>query len=125
MVFRGSTTFDAYSEHGGHHPCKLEDVDGGHLAMTYTALSTLLILGDDLSQVNRPSIVDGIRKLQLPDGSFVASVEASENDMRFVFCAAAVCHMLGTSFALHLVKKNPQFSHDIYPLLYSPNFISS
>jgi len=39
--------------------------------MTYTALLSLIILGDDLSRVNRPAVVAGLRWLQLADGRFV------------------------------------------------------
>ena len=39
--------------------------------MTYTALLSLIILGDDLSRVNRLAIVTGLRQLQLPDGRSV------------------------------------------------------
>ena len=69
-------------------------MDSGHLAMTYTALATLIILGDDLSQVDRASISAGLQKMQQPDGSFTAAFEASENDMRFVYCACAVAYMI-------------------------------
>jgi len=68
--------------------------DHGHVAMTYTALATLIILGDDLSGINRRALVAGVRALQLPDGSFRAALEGGENDMRFLYCAAAVCRML-------------------------------
>lgn len=68
--------------------------DTSHIAMTYTALACLLILGDDLSRVNRAAVLAGIRRLQLPNGSFYSTAEGSENDMRFVYCAACVCHML-------------------------------
>ncbi|XP_050321538.1 geranylgeranyl transferase type-1 subunit beta [Bactrocera neohumeralis] len=66
----------------------------GHLAMTYTGIGILATLGDDLSRIDRKSIVDGVAAVQRPDGSFSACVDGSENDMRFVFCAAAICHML-------------------------------
>ncbi|CAD6999316.1 geranylgeranyl transferase type-1 subunit beta [Ceratitis capitata] len=66
----------------------------GHLAMTYTGIGLLATLGDDLSRLDRKSIVDGVAAVQRPDGSFSASIDGSENDMRFVFCAAAICHML-------------------------------
>ena len=36
--------------------------------MTYTALLILLILGDDLSGVNRRGVLAGLRRLQLADG---------------------------------------------------------
>lgn len=42
--------------------------DSCHIAMTYTALATLLILGDDLSRVNRGAIIETLRRLQQKDG---------------------------------------------------------
>ena len=36
----------------------------------------------------------GLSYLQQSDGSFVASAEEGENDMRFVYCACAVSYML-------------------------------
>lgn len=68
--------------------------DTSHIAMTYTALASLLILGDDFHRVNRAAVLAGIRRLQLPDGSFYSTTEGGENDMRFVYCAACVCYML-------------------------------
>jgi geranylgeranyl transferase type-1 subunit beta len=66
----------------------------GHLAMTYTGLASLLILGDDLSGVDRESIVEGMRACQNPDGSFTAMVTGCESDMRFVYCACCVSAIL-------------------------------
>lgn len=43
----------------------------GHLAMTYTGLATLVILGDDLSNVNRKAVIQGVKALQQEDGRFV------------------------------------------------------
>lgn len=37
----------------------------GHLAITYTALATLITLGDDLSRVDRKAIVDGKPNTQI------------------------------------------------------------
>ena len=45
--------------------------DGGHVAMTYTALATLLILGDDLSRVNKKAVLSGLKGLQLKDGRYI------------------------------------------------------
>ena len=42
--------------------------DSGHIAMTYTALLSLIVLGDDLSKVNRDAIMKGLQRLQLEDG---------------------------------------------------------
>ena len=36
--------------------------------MTYTAISTLVILGDDLSHVNREAIMNSLKLLQKPNG---------------------------------------------------------
>ena len=44
------------------------DYDCSHIAMTYTALASLLILGDDLSRVNKPAVMKALKALQLPDG---------------------------------------------------------
>ncbi|CAB1321507.1 unnamed protein product, partial [Coregonus sp. 'balchen'] len=68
--------------------------DSGHVAMTYTGLACLVILGDDLSRVNKEACLMGLKALQLEDGSFYAVPEGSENDMRFVYCAACICYML-------------------------------
>jgi geranylgeranyl transferase type-1 subunit beta len=65
-----------------------------HVSMTYVALLVLTILGDDLSRVDRESVVRGLRSLQLADGSFQAVAFGTESDMRFVFCACAVSFML-------------------------------
>jgi geranylgeranyl transferase type-1 subunit beta len=43
----------------------------GHLAMTYTGLASLVILGDDLSRVNRTAIIEGVKALQQEDGRLV------------------------------------------------------
>nr|XP_050044763.1 geranylgeranyl transferase type-1 subunit beta-like [Dermacentor andersoni] len=66
----------------------------GHIAMTYTALATLIILGDDLSRVDRFAIMQGLKALQQESGSFTALIHGSEDDMRFVYCAAAICCLL-------------------------------
>ncbi|XP_072022825.1 geranylgeranyl transferase type-1 subunit beta-like, partial [Amphiura filiformis] len=68
--------------------------DWSHIAMTYTGLASLLILGDDLSRVQRSAIIQGIKALQLPDGSFAATIDGSENDMRFVYCACCISYIL-------------------------------
>lgn len=65
-----------------------------HITMTYNALCLLLILGDDFSRVDRPAIIASIRSLQRPDGSFAPFRESHESDVRFVFCACAISHML-------------------------------
>ena len=89
--------------------------DSAHITVTYTALLSLLLLGDDLSRVNRRGIISGLKYLQLKDGrysnqlatcisctfhvgfllpSFSATSDGNENDMRFVYCACCICYIL-------------------------------
>ena len=68
--------------------------DHGHIAMTYTALCSLVALGDDLSRFHRRGVIAALRHLQRPDGSFQCISVGSENDMRFLFCACAISYML-------------------------------
>ncbi|XP_056641801.1 geranylgeranyl transferase type-1 subunit beta [Diorhabda carinulata] len=65
-----------------------------HIANTYSCLVTLLILGDDLKRVNKQAILDSLKTLQQPDGSFKGAKEGVESDMRFVYCAASICYIL-------------------------------
>lgn len=97
--FQGSSTFnilhaDNNSTATNTNGCGCETYKLGHLAMTYTGIAILLTLGDDLSRLNRKAIVDGVAAVQQPNGSFSATVEGNEHDMRYVFCAAAICYML-------------------------------
>nr|XP_033784973.1 geranylgeranyl transferase type-1 subunit beta isoform X3 [Geotrypetes seraphini] len=101
--FRGSSylgmPFNPSKKPGVIHP-----YDSGHIAMTYTALSSLLILGDDLSRVHVDACLAGLRALQLEDGSFCAVPEGSENDMRFVYCASCICYMLNNWAGMDMKK---------------------
>lgn len=56
-------TFHLFQGPGVSHP-----YDSGHVAMTYTGLCSLLILGDNLSRVNKQACLAGLRALQLEDG---------------------------------------------------------
>ena len=66
----------------------------GHIAMTYTALCTLTMLGDDLSRLDKDIILRAMKTLQRDDGSFKCVAVGSEQDTRFLFCACAISHML-------------------------------
>lgn len=72
--------------------------------MTYTALASLLVLGDDLARVNRAAVLAGVKRLQLPNGSFYSTAEGSENDMRFVYCTACICYILRDWSAMDVEK---------------------
>ncbi|KFU87826.1 Geranylgeranyl transferase type-1 subunit beta, partial [Chaetura pelagica] len=101
--FRGSSylgmPFNSSKGPGISHP-----YDSGHIAMTYTGLSCLVILGDDLSRVDKDAVLAGLRALQLDDGSFCAVLEGSENDMRFVYCASCICYMLNNWSGMDMKK---------------------
>merc|ERR1711959_552367 len=61
-------------------------------------------LGDDLQRIDRRAIGHSLRKWQLSDGSFccvhgISSLD-SENDMRFVYCAACISYMLDLWYAI-------------------------
>uniref|UniRef100_A0A0K8SRS5 Geranylgeranyl transferase type-1 subunit beta n=1 Tax=Lygus hesperus TaxID=30085 RepID=A0A0K8SRS5_LYGHE len=90
--FQGTDTFVTL-ENGVATNCN-KMFANGHLAMTYTGLASLLILGDDLSRVNKRAVIKGVAALQQEDGSFAATLMGSENDMRFVYCACCICYIL-------------------------------
>lgn len=90
--FQGSSTINILNS--DPNACGSEKYKWGHLAMTYTGISILITLGDDLKRLNRKAIIEGVAAVQRTDGSFSASIEGNEHDMRFVYCAAAICYML-------------------------------
>ncbi|XP_022900196.2 geranylgeranyl transferase type-1 subunit beta [Onthophagus taurus] len=87
--FQGSSSLNTLENKDKPAPYKW-----GHVASTYTALCILLILGDDLSRVNKPSLLRSLRSLQQPNGVFSSFKEGSESDMRFIYCAACICYIL-------------------------------
>ncbi|XP_054159504.1 geranylgeranyl transferase type-1 subunit beta-like [Oppia nitens] len=91
--FRGSPT------NGRDHP-----YDCGNVAMTYCALSSLVILGDDLKRVDKEAIINGLKDHRLSDGSFVPVVFEKENDMRFVYCCATISYILNDWSAIDRQK---------------------
>ncbi|XP_039272013.2 geranylgeranyl transferase type-1 subunit beta-like [Styela clava] len=113
--FRGSTTNGVTT----HKDIKVAEVahtfDSGHIAMTYTGLACLIILGDDLSRVDKTACLEGLKALQLKDGSFESTLDGSENDMRFIYCASCICTMLddfspiNESLAVSYIKKSKSY----------------
>jgi geranylgeranyl transferase type-1 subunit beta len=79
-------------------------VEEAHLMMTYTSLGILLLLGDDLSRVDRGRILAGLKSLQLPNGGFRQTPLGSEHDLRLSFCAAATTRILGSIGDIDLEK---------------------
>jgi geranylgeranyl transferase type-1 subunit beta len=76
----------------------------GHIAMTYTALLTLRTLGDDWSRVDTGAIIRALQSLQLQDGSFKSIADDSEHDMRFLYCACSISHMLKDWSGINIQK---------------------
>ncbi|CAB3411276.1 unnamed protein product [Caenorhabditis bovis] len=88
----------------GSYSCDESDYDAANLAQTYSALLTLTILGDDLSRVNRTAILESVKRAQRKCGSFWSQASGSESDMRFVYCAVAICHILHDTDAIDWKK---------------------
>ncbi|CEP11352.1 hypothetical protein [Parasitella parasitica] len=74
--------------------CEFQHYDSSHIANTYTALLNLLILGDDLSRVNRKAIIQTLKSLQQEDGSVAPTHGSLERDVRFIFCACSISYIL-------------------------------
>jgi geranylgeranyl transferase type-1 subunit beta len=82
---------------GPCHDLPNRRLDEMNLAMTFSALASLLLLGDDLSRVDVERALAGIQRLQLPSGAFQQHLHESEKDVRFSYCASAVTKMLGST----------------------------
>uniref|UniRef100_A0A2P2LGJ6 Geranylgeranyl transferase type-1 subunit beta isoform X2 n=1 Tax=Rhizophora mucronata TaxID=61149 RepID=A0A2P2LGJ6_RHIMU len=65
-----------------------------HLASTYCALAILKTVGYDMSNINSKLLLSSMRNLQQRDGSFLPIHIGAETDLRFTYCAAAVCCLL-------------------------------
>uniref|UniRef100_A0A8D8PUR5 Geranylgeranyl transferase type-1 subunit beta n=1 Tax=Cacopsylla melanoneura TaxID=428564 RepID=A0A8D8PUR5_9HEMI len=90
--FLGSTSLNFESEISSDD--NLCSYRVSNIALTYSALCTLLILGDDLSRVNKKAVLHGVKALQEKSGSFKCTLADGDCDMRFVFCACAICFIL-------------------------------
>ncbi|KAI7861382.1 protein geranylgeranyltransferase-like protein type I beta subunit [Spinellus fusiger] len=101
--FRGSSWSGRPYDPQATHAC-YEHYDSSHIANTYTALLNLIILGDDLSRVHRKAILSTIRSLQQEDGGIAPTKGSNEQDVRFVYCAAAICYILDDWSGLDMEK---------------------
>lgn len=81
--FQGSSTLVVSDPDG--QSC-LSEYNCGHLAMTYTGLATLVILGDDLSRVNRKAVIKGVRALQQEDGRCVLLIHIFKVSRICIIC---------------------------------------
>ncbi|KAK8961980.1 Protein farnesyltransferase subunit beta [Platanthera guangdongensis] len=98
---RSTTSSGQFYGFGGSTPSNTLNNDGkvsiyncSHLASTYCALAILKLVGYSFSNVNIDPILVSMRVLQMPNGSFIPTHNGAEADLRFVFCAAAICFML-------------------------------
>ncbi|KAJ2696384.1 geranylgeranyl transferase type-1 subunit beta [Coemansia sp. IMI 203386] len=86
--FRGGSLF------GPHEACSYAASNMANVAATYSALATLVLLGDDLQRVNRRAIIAALRHMQLPSGTFAPHPGTTESDPRFIYCACAISTLL-------------------------------
>ncbi|KAI4372991.1 hypothetical protein MLD38_011166 [Melastoma candidum] len=88
-----------YGFHGSRSSSYASDGNernASHLASTYCALAILKIVGYDMSKFDSEPILLSLRSLQQPDGSFMPIHTGAEKDLRFVYCAAAICSILNS-----------------------------
>ncbi|KAL1923108.1 uncharacterized protein VTP21DRAFT_9484 [Calcarisporiella thermophila] len=79
----------------GVHSPSIGPYDCANIAMTYTALNNLLLLGDDLSRIDRKAIVGALRYLQHENGGFTPTYNnRNECDIRFLYCACVISYFL-------------------------------
>jgi geranylgeranyl transferase type-1 subunit beta len=79
--------------------------------MTYSAILSLLILGDDLSRLDKEGILKYLKICQQADGSFAPHMGSKECDMRFVFCAFAICFLLKDWSSIEIPKSLEFIKH--------------
>ena len=65
--------------------------------MTFSALNTLITLGDDLE-------LSSLRQLQLDDCSFTATFQDYENDVRFLYSACCISYILNDWSGINIPK---------------------
>ena len=122
-TYVGGGSFERRSCSGGSGSGTTIEYQQSHIAMTYTALCTLQTLHlasmssmsgkeeeedaggvqssrmfweqqDESPRLDVQSILKTVSKLQRSDGSFQCTIAESESDMRFLYCACAICYML-------------------------------
>lgn len=77
--------------------------DCSHITLTYCGLCSLLILNDDLKRVDRANIIRGLSEYQKKSGCFFSS-PGGESDLRFIYCAAAICYILNDFSSIDIDK---------------------
>lgn len=65
-----------------------------HLHIQWLTLTLMLRIKQRLAQLILDCLRGSLRSPSLPAFSFYAVPEGSENDIRFIYCAASICYML-------------------------------
>lgn len=92
--FHGSRSSQFRATDGGVQRRIVTVPNGSHLASTYSALAILRTAGYNLSLLKSKTILKSMKNLQQQDGSFMPIHSGAETDLRFVYCAAAICSLL-------------------------------
>jgi len=91
--------------------------DPANINATYFALTSLLILGDDLKRVHRKDTLHWVRKMQRDDGSFgetlVEGKQEGGRDPRLGYCATGVRYILRGATAPGPININGEMVDDI------------
>jgi len=101
--FRGSNFFVTPQDDSACE-CTPHIHDKSHVAMSFVAISILLMMGDDLSRIDTKSVIASLPFIQQPNGSFSPTSGGAEFDMRYVYCAASVCYMLNDWSTFNIEK---------------------
>lgn len=70
-------------------------------------------------------ITAGMKSLQLPNGSFTGAIDGVENDMRFVYCACCICHILDNWSGINIELMVDFILNSIVSIQWNYNIISS
>lgn len=65
-----------------------------NIIVTFYCMIALLTLGDDFSRIDKKAFLTAIRALQQKDGSFSGTALEKTKDVRYSYCALAVCAFL-------------------------------
>lgn len=108
--FRGFTGTDLGERRNKNNQCW----DPGNLPNTFFALGSLLILGDDLSRVQRDKCLGWLSRMQRSDGSFGETLGLDGKieggrDLRYCCCAAGIAFIFHNPFE---TTYKPAFDED-------------
>eukprot|EP01084_Bolivina_argentea_P133700 235976_1 len=82
----------------------LEKWDRVNMASTHNAICMLIGLGDNLDRLDKKGIIETIKMLQDPlTGSFSSMIDG-EIDMRFIYCACVISHLLNDWNGININK---------------------